>query len=149
MGTAYAVVADLTNYGVLNTSTSFGSITNGQMQAAIDAANALADSYLGARFKLPLTAYGKDIVEAVIAIARFKLLTQRGFAPTGDAALAIVEAKKDALKWFEGISDGRVNPVVTDSSSGGKVGGPFVDQGTADPKNPGRFVVSTPSGRGW
>src|SRR5437899_1465762 len=135
MATAYAVVADLTNYGVLDTSTSFGAIKNGQMQAAIDAACDLADSYLGARFKLPLSKWGKDITEAVVAIARFKLLTQRGFAPTGDAALAIVEAKKDALKWFEGISDGRVNPVVTDSSSGGKIGGPFVDQGTADPKN--------------
>jgi phage gp36-like protein len=149
MATAYAVTADLTNYGVLNTSASFGALGQGQMQAALDAANALADSYLGARFKLPLSKWGKDITEAVVAIARFKLLTQRGFAPTGDAALAIVDAKRDAIKWFEGISDGRVNPVVTDSSSGGAVGGPFVDQATADSENPGRFVTGKPSGRGW
>lgn len=148
MAAPYAVQADLINYGVLSTGT-FGSISQGQMQAALDAANALADSYLAARFKLPLTAYGKDLTEAVIAVARFKLLTQRGFAPEGDHALAIVEAKKDAIRWFEGISDGRVNPVVTDSGTVGKVGGLFVEQGAADSKNPGRFVVSAPSGRGW
>lgn len=148
MATAYAVLADLTNYGVMSTAV-FGALSGGQQQKALDAANALADSYLGARFKLPLSVWGEDLREAVVAIARFKLLVSRGFAPEGDHAAAIVEAKKDALKWLEGISDGRVNPVVTDSSSGGKVGGPFVDQGTPDNANPGRFIVSAPSTRGW
>jgi phage gp36-like protein len=144
----YAVAADLVNYGVMATST-FGGLSQGQMQAALDAANALADGYLAARFKLPLIDYGKDLTENVIAIARFKLLTQRGFAPQGDAAAAIVEAKKDAIRWFEGVAAGTINPTVTDSSSGGVVGGLFVEQGVADSENPGRFVVGKPTGRDW
>lgn len=145
---AYATVADLTSYGVMNTST-FGTLSGPQLQAAIDAANDLADSYLAARFKLPLTAFGKGLTQKVVAIARFELLTQRGFAPEGDHAAAIVEAKKDAIRWFEGIADGTINPVVTDSSAGGKVGGNFVDQATPDPFSPGKFVISSPTGRDW
>src|SRR5437870_5500434 len=105
----------------------FGSLSSGQQQKALDAANALADSYLAARFKLPLTLWGDDVKDAVVAIARFKLLTSRGFAPEGDHAAAIVEAKKDAIRWFEGIANDTVHPVVTDSSSGGIVGGLFVE----------------------
>lgn len=145
---AYATVADLTNYGVMSTGT-FGTLSGPQLQAAIDAANDLADSYLGARYKLPITVWGKSLTQKVVAVARFELLTQRGFAPEGDHAAAIVEAKKDALKWFEGIADGTINPVVTDSSPAGKVGGNFVDQATPDPFAPGKFVVSSPTGRDW
>src|SRR4051812_24637359 len=144
---AYATVADLTNYGVMSAKT-FGDLTGPQLQAAIDAANDTADSYLAARFKLPLTSWGKALTQKVVAIARFELLTQRGFAPEGDHAAAIVEAKKDAIRWFEGIADGTITPQVVDQTNG-KPGGPFTAQGTADPMNPGGFVVSKPAGRDW
>jgi hypothetical protein len=74
----------------------------------------------------------------------------RGFNPEPDSAAAIVEAKKDAIRWFEGIADGTVNPVVVDASTGGLVGGQFVEQGSPDPTGDGTsFVVSKPSARGW
>jgi phage gp36-like protein len=143
--TPYAVQADLTNYGVASVA-NFGPLTSGQLQAALDAANALADSYLAAQHTLPLTAWGKDLTEAVIAVARFKLLTSRGFNPEGDHAAAIVEAKKDAIRWFEGVANGSINPVVTDS--GGTRD--FVEAGSADPQNAGQFVINRqPVGRGW
>lgn len=147
MATPYAVVADLTNYGVMSAAT-FGALSGAQLQAAIDAANDTADSYLSARFKLPLSSFGKALTQKVVALARFELLTQRGFAPEGDHAAAIVEAKKDAVRWFEGIADGTINPTVVDATNG-KPGGSFAVQGSVDPQNPGRFVVSTPTGRDW
>jgi phage gp36-like protein len=149
MATAYAVATDLAGYGV-KSSEVFGQLSTQQLQNAVDAANAIADSYLAARFKLPLSSWGSDLKQKVVAIARFELLVQRGFAPAGDAAAAIVESKNDAIRWFEGISGGTVNPVVVDASPGGKVGGPFVDQSQADPQNPGQFVRRSPAaGRGW
>lgn len=149
MATAYAALADLTNYGVQSTAV-FGSLSSAQQQKALDAANALADGYLAAKFKLPLTSWGEDLREAVVAIARFKLLVSRGFNPEGHAAEAIVDAKNDAIRWFEGISKGVVNPVVTDSGQPGQTGGPYVEQGASDPVNAGGFVVNTPpTSRGW
>jgi len=146
MATAYAVLADLTSYGLQSTAP-LGSVTPTQQQKAIDAANSLADGYLGARFKLPLTAWGIDLTEAVIAVARFKLLVVRGFNPEGKNAEAIVEAKNDALRWFENVSRGAVTPVVTDSRSGMI---DYVEQGIADTSNPGAFVINKPAtGRGW
>src|SRR3954462_14745847 len=105
--TPYAVLADLTNYGVGTTAT-FGSLSAGVQQKALDAANMVADSYLHSKFRLPLTAWGPDLTEAVVAIARFKLLGQRAFNPEGGSAALLVEAKNDAIRWFEGISKGTI-----------------------------------------
>jgi phage gp36-like protein len=78
MATAYATLADLTTYGVKDAGP-FGGLSAGQQQAAVDAANATADGYLATKFKLPLSSWGADLKQKVIALARFELLT------TGDS----------------------------------------------------------------
>lgn len=149
MATAYATLADLTVYGVKDAGP-FGGLSNSQQQAAIDAANATADGYLAAKFKLPLTSWGADLKQKVVVLARFELLTTRGFAPEGGAAEAITVAYQAAIKWFEGVSKGVITPTVVDSGQAGKTGGPYVEQGASDPDNVGSFVLNTPpSGRGW
>jgi phage gp36-like protein len=147
--TAYATLADLTNYGVQSTAV-FGQLSSPQQQKALDAANALADGYLGAKFKLPLTSWGEDLRDAVVAVARFKLLVSRGFNPEGKSAEAVVLAYDAAIDWFKGISKGVVTPVVIDSGQPGQTGGPYVEQGASDPENVGSFVVNKPpNSRGW
>jgi phage gp36-like protein len=140
----YAVLADLTTFG------GNPSGTTAQQQAALDAANALADGYLGAKFRLPLTAWGKDLTQKVVAVARFELLMVRGFNPEGHAAEAIKIAYDAAIRWFEKIADGAITPTVTDSGPAGRTGGAFVEQGVTDDENPGRFVINKPAkNRDW
>lgn len=149
MATAYATLADLTTYGVKDAGP-FGGLSAGQQQAAVDAANATADGYLATKFKLPLTSWGADLKQKVIAMARFELLTTRGFAPEGGSAEAISLAYQAAIKWFEGVSKGIISPTVVDSGAAGQVGGPYVEQGASDPDNVGAFVINKPpNSRGW
>jgi phage gp36-like protein len=97
-----------------------------QQQQALDSASAKVDSYLGAHFTLPLTAYGQDIIEAEVNLASYQLLVARGFNPEAGPDKAIKERYDETVKWLQGIAEGDLVPNVADSSSGGAVGGPFV-----------------------
>ena len=83
--------------------------------AALEAASDLADSYLRARYTLPLVAWEDDLRRAVAAIAAYDLMVRRGFSPTGaDEQLRL--RYEDALRWLERVAAGQLHPQIVDSS---------------------------------
>lgn len=167
MSAAYATSLDLTALGI--SAAALASFPQGQQAQAIAAASDEADSYLGARFILPLTAWGQDLRKHVAAMAVYGLLAARGYNPDADENTTIRDRYKDAVKWLENVAAEKATPVVTDSSvgEGDDSGGPFVLQasvsaptnyspltiGGAPPSvretSVGTITVGPPRLRGW
>lgn len=122
---SYATVTDFAAFG-LRDSALPSSITPTQREQAIAAASAVADGYLGARFRLPLASWGVDLTQAVCKIAAFDLLaTQVGFNPESGANAILVDRKNDAMRWLEHIAAGKITPAgVVDSTPSAAPGGP-------------------------
>jgi len=164
--TPYAALADLTASGI--TSAAIGSVTQQQQQAQLDAANAKIDSYIGAKFTLPLVSWGPDLRDAAVAIAAFGIIAFRGFDPEDEGDKVFADRKKEAIAWLEQVAKGEVTPVVADSTpsgTGGRGGNPFTAQARTgtntsqptldgqvtineDPQS-GVVVVGRPTLRGW
>lgn len=105
---AYATSADL--YRLALRQAALGGISSADQSAALEAASQVADSYLQARYKLPLVGWGDDLRRAVAIIAAYDLLAGRGFAPEG-ADEHVRLRYEDALRWLRDVSLGVVTPV--------------------------------------
>ena len=167
---AYATLADVYNLGVPAGAVSAVAVAT--QQAALDAANAEADSYLSGRFKLPITVWGMDIRLHVCARAAYTMLVVRGYNPDDGSDKNVLDRATQALTWLKAISAGDITPNVTDSSvvGGGDSGGAFATQvtvstsasqngttlslGSGSPSavtttNAGFLSVGSPALRGW
>jgi len=161
MGTVYATAADFSRLGL--PPLAYASLSEEQVEAALEQASAKADSYIGTRFELPLTAYSPALTECVCELAAYALMTQRGWQP-GASDIESVGARHDkAIKWLEDVARGRALPAYPDTvdtngfnpqqqpgvlvSATGGIGladgssgsGSFVEAGT----------IGAPTGRGW
>ena len=106
----YATAGDFDRFGIRPEALP-ASIKPSDKEAAISAASGRADSYLGARFRLPISAWGDDLRQAVCAIAAFELVaSQVGFNPEAGHNMVLVTGKEDAVRWFEQVSRGHVTP---------------------------------------
>jgi phage gp36-like protein len=121
---SYATTTDFEQLGLPAAATA--DVDPDALAAALAAASSRADGYLAGRFTLPLTAWGSDLTEAVCALAAWAVLSARGFDPEGGADSAVRKRYEDAVRWLEQVSSGKVNPRVTDSSTGGLSAAPAV-----------------------
>lgn len=91
-----------------------------QQTEHLSAASRRIDSYLAARYDLPLTAWGKDLTEAACIIAAYQLMSGGGgWNPVpGSADEHLYLRYKDIIKWLELVPTGKVTPTdIQDSSS--------------------------------
>ena len=102
---AYATTTDLVRFGL--PAAALTGISTPAQEAAIDAASALADSYLRSRYTVPLTSYGVDLTKQVCALAAEDLLTTRGFDATRANGDAVTLRADNARAWLKDISAGR------------------------------------------
>lgn len=102
---AYADRTDLVRLG-LRAEALTGVSTTAQ-DAALEAASDVADSYLRARYALPLTAWGDDLRRAVAAIASLDIMTARGFNPSNGADDVLVQRSRDATSWLKDVAANR------------------------------------------
>ena len=165
--TPYAVLADLTDFGI--DSTVLGSLSTARQQRFLDAANAKIDSYLAAKYVLPLVNWSPDLTECAAMLAAFGAITRRGFDPE-DPGDKVFKDNHDAwIKWLEGIAKGDISPNVQDSGpngQGGSGGVGFTAQVTVDSADQaqqssmgtqvsidtggtGQLSVGAPRIRGW
>lgn len=107
----YAEAADLYALGLPQAALASGT----DPTAALVAASGTADGYLRKRYTLPLTAWDEEITRRVCHLAAFDLLTTRGTRP-GDALDLVTKRYDDAVKWFESVAKGLIEPSVTDST---------------------------------
>ncbi|UZX16554.1 DUF1320 domain-containing protein [Thermus sp. PS18] len=92
------------------------SIPEAEQEAALEAASALADSYLRTRYDLPLASWGRGLTRAVALIAAYDLMSRRGYDPTRPGQENLRMRYEDAIRWLEGVAAGRVDPGVVDAS---------------------------------
>lgn len=113
---AYATAADFDVHGIRPEARP-AAITAEQISAAIVAASGKADSYLSARFRLPLSSWGVDLTQAVCAIAAFEMVsTLLLFQPDPATNVVLVGRKDDAIDWLKQVAAGKANPAdLTDS----------------------------------
>jgi phage gp36-like protein len=115
--TVYADRHDLTTLSV--SEAAIKGISDSDVLTALGAASELADSYLGARFQLPLTEWGTDLRRTVCELAAYSLMKRRGFNPETADADTMKAGHDDSLKWLKDVAAGKAIPVnVKDSSSG-------------------------------
>jgi len=164
--TPYATISDLTTTGIVVAA--LGTLSTLQQQAFLDEANAKIDSYIGAKFKLPLVSWGADLRGASVSMSAFSAIAMRGFDPEDEGDKVFASRKNEALRWLEQIAKGEVTPVVVDSTSGGTGGAggnPFTAQArttvnSTQPTLDGQVTVSAsqqsgvvvtgrPTLRGW
>lgn len=132
----YAKLADLAALGV--NARVLESFTKPEQDRAIAEASDTIDSYLRARFTLPLLSFGTDIVGCCAVLAAYSLLSARGYNPDTPGDGNFRERYLDRIRWLEMISKGQAVPNVTDSAPSA---GPGV------PSSRSRMVSS--SSRGW
>ena len=99
---SYCTADDLTSYGIR--AEALRSIDPDELQRAIGAASAKIDSYLRARYTLPLARWGTDISETCAKLAVYTLMMVRGFNPARPGEELIRDNYEDAIKTLEGIS---------------------------------------------
>jgi phage gp36-like protein len=131
---AYGTQTDLAQLGTVPADV-LATISSDDQNAELEAQSRVADSYLAARFILPLSAYGKDLVNAVCSMAAYVLMARRGYAPDGHDSV-FRQRFDDAIAWLRDVSRGLVSPVgIVDSSAvlGSSVGA----------------RVIAPAARGW
>jgi phage gp36-like protein len=134
---SYATPTDFATYGLPAAATA--NVPAGDIQAAINKASDLADTYLQGQLVLPLTAWGSALTSAVCEIAACDLMTTRGTNPMapGDGKLEI--RKSEAIAWLVKVSENKASlkpPTYVDSR-------PNIQQTASGP-----YVMSRPP-RGW
>lgn len=135
--TLYAGPVDITRFAV--SEAAIAEVTPTQRADALIAASDVAEGYLSAAgYTLPLTAWGNDIRQRVAQLAAATIFRVRGYDPEGPDK-AVFDAEAAALKWFEKLAAGTVQPSgVVDSSSDD-------DESSSN----GSAAVYTTARRGW
>jgi phage gp36-like protein len=110
----YATQDDLFRLGLPERA--FRGVSPSTIENALEAASRLADSYLRARYVLPLTAWDEALTRAVAAIAAYDLMAVRGYDPARGADEVLRLRYEDAIRWLERVAAGAVSPEVRDST---------------------------------
>lgn len=111
----YASTADLALHGL--PSAALVNVATATQEAALDASSDVADTYLGERFTLPLTAWGSDVTRAVATMSGYDLMVTRGFMPQSGQDEQLRLRYEDTMRWWRDVAAGRCTPRgVTDST---------------------------------
>ena len=86
------------------------------IEDALEAASRLADSYLRARYALPLSSWDEALTRAVAIIAAYDLMAVRGYDPARGADEVLRLRYEDAIRWLERVAAGVLSPEVQDST---------------------------------
>ena len=114
----YATVSDLTTYAL--PSVAVASLPAPLLQAQLDAASAMADGHLRARYSLPLIApYPLDLVINVCWFAAYSIMALRGYNQDAGADIQIRQRYDDAREWFAAVERQRLHPAVIETPRAG------------------------------
>lgn len=131
----YGQVADLESLAItVAAGTRFGTTA---MNAALQAASSIADSYIASQFTLPLQTtpvqgWDMSLTLHVCNIAAWLLYNQFGYSPMAPGDDLVIKRYTSALDWLAMIRDQKVHPQWLDSS------------GDSVQTEQGPFVISDP-----
>lgn len=114
---SYATRTHFDQYG-LPTATLDALASSTVQEALLSSASGLMDSYLGARYSVPLSTYGAEVTECCCVLAAYTILQRRGFNPDNAWETAVQARRAEWLDWLKGLASGSVSlPGVTESES--------------------------------
>jgi phage gp36-like protein len=149
--TAYATQADFASLGLPSKATAGVATTD--IDAALEAASRVVDSYIGSRYDLPLVTFDKSVTLAVCKIAAYELLSRRGFAAGAADAEGVTRRYEQAIAWCRDVARGLALPGTTTTTDQSKPpvdpqNQPYVLQPQTD-STTGTVMAATPTSRGW
>lgn len=107
----YATIDDLAISGL--PPAAFGDLSPIQIQGILDRVSAIADSYMGDKYTLPLQPpYDPALVDAVCQIAAWRLLVLRGFDPNVPGDEPVEKGYNDARAWLVRVANGQARVAV-------------------------------------
>ena len=96
-----------------------GQATTEEKEAALEAASALADSYLRqAGYTVPIATPGDDLKNAVCEIAAYNLAVSKGLSPEGGEVSNLYLRKREAIRWLERVAAGKAALEGQDAAGG-------------------------------
>lgn len=109
---AYPTLADLAACGL--PPTALATISNADKTQALEDNSALADTYIGDKYQLPLSApYDRALIRMICYLAAWDLLGLRGYNPS-DPTDQVVQYKADqAMKFLIRVAEGQARLNVT------------------------------------
>lgn len=111
---SYATIADLESAGL--PPGALASVPYDVQMKALERASRVADTYLRDRYTLPLACpIDQSLVDAVVQIAAWRLMSRRGFDPNSPGDATIRVNYEDAVKWLTRIANGQAQICVTQS----------------------------------
>ncbi len=121
---AYATTTDLiAKYGeteIARLSAAYGApvaVDAARCAVAIADAEAIVDSHLRARYAVPLADCPREVVVAVLVIARHELAQGDGREPSTQ----MIEARKETIRWLERVASGVVRIAGAASAEAGSI----------------------------
>lgn len=131
MGVSYCTVQDMKDYGLPADGWAAGSaleeLTDEQIQGFLDMAQGKIDSYLAARYSLPLVSPFPDVLRRCnIDLARCDIFLYRGFNP--EVYDSTYKEKCQAwMDWLQEVADGTAHvPGIEDQTPDVNEGAPRV-----------------------
>ena len=123
---AYATTADFYALGLPEAA--LGGLSSTVVDAQLTAASAIADSYLGRRYAVPLGTWSSDLRVCVVALAAYRILLMNiGFNPNNPQDSAVEDDYKRWLQWLKDVANGDVKPGgITEDPSGQGPGSIYV-----------------------
>lgn len=106
---------DLYTYGA--PSRAFGTLTDAQRTAGIQASFDEAMTYFASRGNLPLLSWDNTTARMVCQIAAYDLMCMAGFNPNQGADANYVDRAAAARVWLSKVASGSVTPQVTFSTA--------------------------------
>lgn len=89
--------------------------TTEEQDRGLEAASGVVDSYLRARYTLPIQRWGLELTRCVAAIAAYDLMTSRGYDPNLAADEQLRLRYEDSLMWLKMVRKNEVDPGIVDS----------------------------------
>lgn len=146
----YAEIAHLEALAMLRSS--LASVSTEDKNLALESASDEANSYLRARYTLPLTRWDTALRQHVVNITVYRLMSRKGFDPGVGSQEIIRLNYEDALRWLRGVQATTISPDVEDSAPPSTPGSPsvraapvFAQVRTTDRGD----VFGAPDIRGW
>lgn len=139
----YGTIADLYTHGAPERT--FGQLTTDQKNAALVAASAEVDTYLRARYDLPLVSWDTSITQATCRIAAYNLLAVRGVNPANGSDDSAFVRYNASIEWLVKVQKQQAHPEVSSATSTGTKDQPVVISSSVVDLWTGR----TGKNRGW
>lgn len=92
-------------------------IPDATLNQELISASAIIDTFLRPAYNLPLTSWGEDVETICACIARYRIISYRGYDPNDNIDQQYRLQYEDCINLLQRVADGRGSLNVVDSSN--------------------------------